>query len=851
MKHIFTPYIWIIVLILAIYKPANSQDIPFSTNETNLTIWNGTDYVPFFINGTNLGVSIPGTFPGHLAASRKQYGDWFKGIKNVGFNCIRIYTLHYPRFYEVLDSFNLANPQNPLLFIQGVWLEEELPDDEDLIFLTDPFRVEAEENIDCLHGNREISSRFGKAFGNYTVDASKWCLAYIIGREIMPSEVLKTNINHPESVSFSGQHFSIKNASATEVWLTSQLDNLVDYENKNYNTQRPVSASSWPTLDPLSHPEEIHRDEDTVSINLSGIKLLDAPAGLFMSYHAYPYYPDFISHQSDYLSYSDSYGSNSYKGYLNDLKAHYPNFPLIIAEYGVPSSWGVAHYATSGMNHGGFDEAGQGNTDIRLLNTIEATNCGGGIQFAWIDEWFKRTWVTDHIDYNPEDRILWHNVTAAEQNFGLLTFKKPSNLQSIKQFNTDSEITELKADANYDFFEMEVGLDNTLDVPDELWIALDTYADDLGESILPGGETIPFRSEFSLKITNYSATLYVTQAYDIYGIYFGDVSDEKQLYHSTASDGAPWRIVRWKNNSGDTDIQYIGNLQVNYDFQNPSSKDAVTISADKIHIKLPWSLLNVVAPNRLAVLHSYPDSLKQDTITDGFNIGLFYHNQWFKTDQRFSWTGWDRINKSTVVETPKLSYTTMKNQLTQYNVSAIAMRDTFIFDTQTFPVTIDSIDGILKNDFDLDGEIMVSLVAEDPRNGNIDLHNDGSFSYYPNDNFDGIDSMKYFVYDGYTLSEPNVVLFDVTGNSIKIGDVSQTNDDFMVVSPNPSSSSITIKTDIIFEQLHLFNSIGQEIHTFQYGKDTYEMDISNLATGVYMLVGQFDHRYYSKKIVKK
>jgi len=179
----------------------------------------------------------------------------------------------------------------------------------------------------------------------------------------------------------------------------------VDYENTNYGTQRPVSASSWPTLDPIHHGEEWNRDEDTAFIDLSKIELTNAPAGFFISYHAYPYYPDFISDQSSYQNYSDDYGPNSYLGYLTEMKSHYEDFPLIIAEYGVPSSWGVAHYTSNGMNHGGFDEYGQGETDIRMLHTMQEANCGGGIQFAWIDEWFKRTWVTDLLDYHSTSRI--------------------------------------------------------------------------------------------------------------------------------------------------------------------------------------------------------------------------------------------------------------------------------------------------------------------------------------------------------------------------------------------------------------------------------------------------------------
>ena len=851
MKRFLLIYLCAIAFIYANSQSAFGQKIPFSTNNTNLTIWNGTKYVPFFMKGINLGVSIPGTFPGELAAKRSQYKDWFTGIKEAGFNCIRVYTLHYPRFYEVLDSFNLANPQNPLLFIQGVWLNEELPGyNHDLNFMTDTFRLEIKENIDCIHGNKVIAERQGKAYGTYSTDASSWCLAYIIGREIHPQEVITTNENHPESTSFSGNHFSITNTSATEVWITSQLDQLVTYEYQNYNTQRPVSISSWPTLDPLSHPGEITTDEDITSINLSEIVIKNAPAGLFISYHAYPYYPDFISLQPNYQTYSDNYGSNSYKGYLTELKSHYPKYPLIIAEYGVPSSWGVAHYASSSMNHGGFDEEEQGNTNMRILETIEDTNCGGGIQFAWIDEWFKRTWITDPIDNNIESRVLWHNITAAEQNFGLISFNKASNLQSIKQFNAGSAISEFKADANYTFFELEIALDNPIDTPDELWVAIDTYSDELGELLLPIGVTIPFRSEFFLHITNYSANLYVTEAYDIFGIWH-NISTENQLYHSIASDNAPWYLVRWKNNSGHSDVQYIGSLQVNYDFQNPSSKDAVTISDEKIQIRIPWSLLNVVEPNKLKVLDDYKNTPeRENVITEGFNIGVYYKNQWFTTDQRFSWTEWNTIDYPNLVETRKISYNAIKNQLPLFNVAAIAMRDSFAFENESFPITVNSNNGLLKNDFDLDGEIMISLVAEHPKNGHIDLNNDGSFAYYPNTNFYGIDSLEYYVFDGYSLSEANVVVLNIIGSSTNDDNIGNKKDDLIVVYPNPVSSVVTVKTDIIFDELFLFNSAGQVVYSFEYGKNTYQIDISNLSSGVYIIVGKIENRYHLKKIVK-
>lgn len=838
------------VILITYFNPVYGQVVPFSTNSTSLCIWNGTQYIPFFVKGMNLGVSVPGTFPGELAATRNDYAKWFTQIKDAGFNCIRTYTLHYPRFYEVLDSFNLANEHNPLLFIQGVWLNEIFENyNGDLFTVTDTFRTEISENIDCIHGNRFIPERQGKAYGLYATDASRWCLAYIIGREVYPDEILTTNENNSGITSFSGNHFSIESASGSEVWFTSNLDYLVSFENSNYNTQRPVSVSSWPTLDPLFHPEELNRYEDTAFVDLSKITPTNAPAGFFISYHAYPYYPDFVSIQSDYQGYADDYGFNSYKGYLSELKSHYPNFPLIIAEYGVPSSWGVAHYASSGMNHGGFDDYNQGLTNLRLLKTIEETGCGGGIQFAWIDEWFKRTWITDPLDYLPDSRILWHNIASAEQNFGLVTYKSRSELQTISQFNPEADILEIKADANYAFLELEVALQAPLNVPDELWIALDTYSDTLGESILPNDSTIPFRSEFALYITNYSADLYVTEAYDTYGIWH-NTSGSNQLFHSIATDGAPWYIVRWKNNSGTSDVQYIGSLQVNYSFQNPSSKDGVTIYDDKIKIRIPWSLINFVAPNQLRVLHDDRSTIeREDTISDGINVGILYHSQWYKTNQRFQWTVWNTIDNSKLTDTLKTSYYVAKDNLMLFNSPAIAMSDSFVFKDELSPIIIDAEGGFLKNDFDLDGDELVALIVDPPANGEIILNNDGSFVYYPHENFKGNDTITYCLYDGYNINTPNIAIFTVE-NTTGIENIINFSD-ILSVFPNPFQSNITVETTIPFTEISLFDINGKRIKEFNFKGYTYTIDLSNLSVGVYLLVVQIDEEYHSVKIVKQ
>jgi len=840
----------ILVLLLAfllIRTIDASDEIPFSTNSDFLTVWNGSEYVPIFIKGINLGIAIPGTFPGEMAASKSDYAKWFRQIKEAGFNCIRLYTLHYPRFFEVLDSFNHANKGNPLYFFQGVWLEEELPGyQHDLYFLNSSFKKEIEENIDCVHGNKIIAERFGKASGTYSVNVSEWCLGYIIGREVHPIEVLTTNMLNSSFVSFKGDHLAIENASPTEVFFINMLDHVISHEYNNYKTMRPVSNSSWPSIDPIHHAEEPNRDEDTAQLNLSKLEVLNAPAGVFFSYHAYPYYPDFISRQSSYKQYSDDYGFNSYLGYLHDLKAHYKNFPLIIAEYGVPSSWVVAHYASNGMNHGGYDEYQQGLINLRLLDNIRASSCGGGIQFAWIDEWFKKTWVTDAIDYNPESRVVWHNYAAAEQNFGLLSYSNTLSKDTILKNASDKNISYIKAETNYAFFDLEIGLKNPMDIPDEMWIALDTYDAGLGEIMLPNGRIIPTGAEFFIHLTNYKARLFVTQAYDIFGIYHGWSAPE-QLYRSIPSQGAPWNIMRVRNNSYYEDVQYIGNLQVNYDFQPLSTKDAVIISNGKIQIKLPYSYLLFTEPNRMKVFHDNRQTVqKEDTISDGIAVHIDYKNEWSSSTKRYVWENW---NKPVVNEKLKTSYYVMKDNLHKFNSPAIAVRDSFHFSNEFFPVTIAHDKGLLSNDFDMDGEVKVSLIAMNPRNGIIYLYNDGSFQYTPQAGFIGFDSMQYFVYDGYSLSKENTVIFYVADNN-HLEEIKTAKGDDLFVYPNPVQEILYFKSNESIEYAEIFDTSGINVTSFVVGSMESLTNISEFKPGRYVLLAHVNGKILKQVFVK-
>ena len=184
--------------------------------------------------------------------------------------------------------------------------------------------------------------------------------------------------------------------------------------------QRPIAITNWITTDPLSHPGEPNPTmEDAVSVNVEHILATDAyTAGFFASYHVYPYYPDLMSYERSYLA---GKNPNPYRAYITQLNA-YHSMPLLIAEFGIPTSRGKTHEnAVTGFNQGHVEETAQGEMLVSMMKDIREVGCMGGLIFSWQDEWFKRTWNTQAQE-EAERRPYWFNAESPEKTFGLLAF---------------------------------------------------------------------------------------------------------------------------------------------------------------------------------------------------------------------------------------------------------------------------------------------------------------------------------------------------------------------------------------------------------------------------------------------
>jgi len=633
--------------------------------------------------GINYSHAIPGTSPGEFLASREQIATWIDLIGELGVNSVRVYTVQSPIFYEALRHYNLEHANRPIFLLQGAWLKEpeedhSLPPDTDYLSpsIMSWFRDELEKVVDVVHGNRVIEpgspekpTNYGRAYGTFTADVSPWLMGWLIGREVEPLTIMKTHNRYCGTsgpgqacpVDYHGEYFSIEDGTPMEAFITEHLDYITKYEADNYRELHTIGFSNWPTLDPLYHPIEPRYNasvDDMEQLDLLKVKI-DArfDRGMFFSYHAYPYYPEFILYQPEYQV-SDEIGPNSYLGYLQDLRRYYEGRTLLIAEIGHPSSQGSAHLAKSGLSHGNLNDVEQGEALTRSLRTITRARLDGAFMFELIDEWFKRAWVVDRVDFPAEQRRLWYNAMSPEQNFGLIAMRPgerdnhhvidgkgddfPMPPQASKTdpvlapmdaiYDPMRNIRALTVDHDEGFLHLCLRVDD-LD-PDgdgkvnwervDYLFAIDTVQDpkgkseDRGDKCIDPGPSCDIRlergAEFLLRInSDDDVRLLVDKPYDLYGLWHRD-RKAWQKYRSTDNADGEYHLVRtytnWQAEHEDKLLthritQYTGLFRTGLEAEESNSNFWYSIDEGTLEVRIPLNLLNFTDPSQKQVVDDY------------------------------------------------------------------------------------------------------------------------------------------------------------------------------------------------------------------------------------------------------
>lgn len=416
---------WLYFGLGALYLPRQGQPEYFAKAEgESLYLDRGSGYAEFEIKGVNLGLGKPGHYATELAIDKEEYLRWFGQIKALGANVIRVYTLAGTDFYEAFYQFNRDNP-DPLYLLHGVWVDDYLLNSSysalDREFY-EPFFRDCKKTVDVVHGRHKERGGDSAFTRFYRWDISPWVCGYILGVEWESALVTYTDKSFPQQEQLDGAYFYTENASSFEIFLASAGEATAAYETEKYGAQRMIAFSNWPATDPLTYPQSLREYFlKSAQIDVEHIRCREAfGPGQFASYHIYPYYPD-------YYSYLPVHEENTYLQYLRAVNRHH-TMPVVVSEFGVPSSRGMAAYE-KGRNQGNLSETAQGEALASMYRDIKEAGSAGGIVFTWQDEWFKRTWNTmANVDLTATP--YWSDYQTNEQYFGLLSFD-PGEEESV------------------------------------------------------------------------------------------------------------------------------------------------------------------------------------------------------------------------------------------------------------------------------------------------------------------------------------------------------------------------------------------------------------------------------------
>lgn len=400
----------------------------FITDEENIYILKNGQYEKFQIKGVNIRSAIPGKFGTDYAIEYDDYLRWLKQIKEMGANTIRVYQIMNVDFYNALYDFNKDN-EDPLYLLHGLTVSDYVQnshiDAKDEDFYKEIIK-QTYILVDIIHGKRQLVLNQQSGYGFYMKDISPWVLGYVLGSNWNSNTIAYTDRLHKAHEGYSGKYmYTTEDATAFESVLAMIGDTIITYESARYKEQRLVSFFNWPSTDPFVYPDYITEFfKKCAEVDVEHIRTTDAfISGHFASYHAYPYYPGYLNYfENKDFWFKDAEGNvNTYTAYLKMLKLHH-SIPIVITEFGVPTSRGMAHEDTNrGYNQGRNTEYEQGQIIVNTYEQIKSADCAGSLVYVWQDDWSLTTWNTQH-SVDERRCVYWSDAQSSDQGFGILTF---------------------------------------------------------------------------------------------------------------------------------------------------------------------------------------------------------------------------------------------------------------------------------------------------------------------------------------------------------------------------------------------------------------------------------------------
>lgn len=646
-----------------LYIPHNEEVTSF-TKVADKELWldSGDGFEVFDMKGVNIGLGMPGKFATEYAITKEEYVRWFEQIQDLGANVIRTYTIAHEAFYDAFYEYNVDNP-TPLYLVHGVWVDEYLQKSHRNAFdeeFYEGFLTSTKDVVDVVHGRHKRSKLHQAGAQTYKKDISPWVYGYIIGVEWEADIVAFTNETGNQLEQFKGDYLYTESANNFEIFLAQIGDKMIAYETSKYGTQRTLAFSNWPTTDPFEYPENVALEFEKFGlVDTDHIKAgTNFIGGQYASYHVYPYYPEFLHFVDDTIE-------NTFLTYLEKLVDHH-EMPVIISEFGVPSSRGMASYEQNrslGRDQGGMSEKDQGHAIISLYQDIKESGCAGAVVFVWHDEWFKRTWNT--VPYTDLDfSAYWSDYQTNEQYFGLLSFdpgeeesiayvdgdKSDWNEEDVVIVDEDYQLS-MKYDQKFIYFLAEKeDIDFTRE---KLYIPIDLTPLSGSEYMEKYDIKMSHPTDFMIEIDNQeNSRVWVQERYDSTDAIYGEniIVDYNPYEEPPEKDSTVFEKIRMAVHELDyfengrripfskysfLDVSRYNSLlqtvetgKLTYGNANPQSAAFNSLADfyfgdDFVEIKIPWGLLNFSDPVEMKVHGDYYENYGVDHLKiNSLHVGL-------------------------------------------------------------------------------------------------------------------------------------------------------------------------------------------------------------------------------------
>lgn len=688
-----------------IVRPA-SLDYPFRVFENFLEQHAGNNWGPVYFTGIDLNAALPGSFPDESVTDAGTYLKWLRMIGQLGVNTVHAANILPPAFYRAFYLYDREDIHPPLWLLQGIALPAPPVDDD--LFEKDYYQSclkELRDAVDVVHGQGDVAWSHLHSGGLYPNDIAQRVVGFVVGNTWLSHVVLDNNALHPQMLSYQGNYIRVASGSPTEIFLAQMIDHLTAYEEGKYNWQHPAAFLNWPTLDPMRHPTESTLSEEMAIRRSLGERFQNPPgpyddddsvtvdprhlqatgkflAGYFADYSVFPFYPDFLDLDPAYLRATDIGGMDPFLGYLQDLKAHTRDLPLMISAYGIPASLGISHFSPAGFNEGGQTEVQQGNLLARFTRNVYDSGAAGGMVFEWLDQWFRRSWLTRNYETPQEDKPSWTNFMDPAENYGLIAadphgraehqldgsplawnnrppfYSKPKRglfQPAGDLWDAARDLKALYVDADEGYLYLRLVVDNLAPGrtgrPDwnqvNYLIGIGTDPGHAGIRYLPFIAPVRFLRgmTFAIQLAGPgSSRIWIASAYNPYQIvpvpgipgetdlgqklgWTPNLTDSGTFEGETiepnrrrlARDGKYFPPQRY-----DRGILRYGTLDPTLPDYNPLAEWHANVQTNTIDVRIPWALLNVTDPSQLHILAGLESDGTAKTVrTPGFILAAF------------------------------------------------------------------------------------------------------------------------------------------------------------------------------------------------------------------------------------